>query len=312
MRPKRRSKLPPYLGSTLRGALGHALRKIACLPMCRDPKDCILRERCAYAYCFETHVPKGSSVLRNLEYIPHPLVLEPPALRPQQIWEEGEDLRFALIFVGKAIGHFPYFVAAVDRMASTGLGKDRSPFELIEVREAAEKDNDPNLPMPLWSKTDGKIRALRERDLPRTEDAACEEVEIEFLTPLRLVVDGKHSVRFEFRDLARALLARLSSLMYFHCGQEIRAEFNEILDAASQVSLKSHSLHVQSLHRWSNRQKADIRLDGIVGRVCFSGPTLRHFIELLGAGEIFHVGKGTIFGLGKYRLMSSERKVNNG
>jgi hypothetical protein len=64
LRAEEKVILPPFLGSTIRGSLGHALRKVSCLPLCRDAETCIIRERCVYSYCFETPLPKASTVLR--------------------------------------------------------------------------------------------------------------------------------------------------------------------------------------------------------------------------------------------------------
>ena len=79
--------------------------------------------------------------------------------------------------------------------------------------------------------------------------------------------------------------------------------FGRILEAASTVTVEEQDLQLKRLVRWSNRQKAAVRLDGLVGRVVFAGEHLPAFQQLLRAGELFHVGKGTVFGLGKYRMV---------
>ena len=66
--------LPSYLGSTLRGAFGHAFRTVACPA---PHGDCPLPSQCPYHLIFETSPPPGSEVLRTHEEIPRPFVIAP-------------------------------------------------------------------------------------------------------------------------------------------------------------------------------------------------------------------------------------------
>ena len=45
-----------------------------------------------------------------------------------------------------------------------------------------------------------------------------------------------------------------------------------------------------------------MKLGGFVGSITFEG-NMREFMPYLLAGEILHVGKGTGFGLGKYKII---------
>src|SRR5262249_27458555 len=71
--------LPFYLGSTLRGAFGHAFRAIAC--PAPHGGDCPVPGQCPYHLIFETSPPPGSEALRTHEEIPRPFVIA-PALTP--------------------------------------------------------------------------------------------------------------------------------------------------------------------------------------------------------------------------------------
>ena len=45
-------QLPAYKGSTLRGAFGHAFKKVVCALRTKTCGDCLLNERCVYSYIF--------------------------------------------------------------------------------------------------------------------------------------------------------------------------------------------------------------------------------------------------------------------
>jgi hypothetical protein len=68
--------LPEYLGSTLRGAFGHAFRRLCCLA--RPGEECPAPESCPYHLVFETAPPPDAEALRTHEEIPRPFVIAPP------------------------------------------------------------------------------------------------------------------------------------------------------------------------------------------------------------------------------------------
>ncbi|MGA9772995.1 MAG: CRISPR system precrRNA processing endoribonuclease RAMP protein Cas6 [Blastocatellia bacterium] len=72
--------LPPFLGSTLRGAFGHALKDAVCMMSHRDCSHCLVADRCIYPYLFETPVPADLLQFRGLRQAPHPFILAPPGV----------------------------------------------------------------------------------------------------------------------------------------------------------------------------------------------------------------------------------------
>ncbi|MBM4288825.1 MAG: hypothetical protein FJ135_11930, partial [Deltaproteobacteria bacterium] len=64
--------LPAFKGSALRGAFGHALKKVTCVQRRAACDDCLLRATCVYLYVFETPPPPDSRRLRLYPAAPHP------------------------------------------------------------------------------------------------------------------------------------------------------------------------------------------------------------------------------------------------
>src|SRR5262249_8728390 len=77
LRARKSALLPRYLGSTLRGGFGHALKEAVCVVRHRDCERCILAERCIYPYLFETS-PPPSGLMQGQTRAPHPFILMPP------------------------------------------------------------------------------------------------------------------------------------------------------------------------------------------------------------------------------------------
>ena len=128
--------LPSYLGSTLRGAFGHAFRSVAC-PAPRG-RGCQVPSQCAYHLIFETSPPPDSAALRTQKEIPRPFVMARYQTLAGQVnaqhrfaFLKGEELRFRFTLIGRAQQYFPYFVVA-PREVNT-IGRGRRAVELIRI-----------------------------------------------------------------------------------------------------------------------------------------------------------------------------------
>ena len=115
--------LPPYKGSTFRGAFGIALKKVVCALKRQDCSDCLLKERCVYSFVFETPLknnnPDGK---KRLASPPHPYVIEPPE-NTRTRFSKGEPFDFTVILFGRANDYLPYFIYAFEQMGRLGIGK---------------------------------------------------------------------------------------------------------------------------------------------------------------------------------------------
>lgn len=286
-------KLPPYKGSTFRGAFGSTFRQVVCVLRGKECSDCILREKCAYSYVFETPVPSGASKMRKYPYAPHPFVLVPP-LEDRMEYEPGDPLYVSLTLIGRGIEYLPYFLYTFQEMGKRGIGKGRGKFQLQGVRdstgEAVYEGGTLRLPQPLsWRDLEG--------------ETAPDEVTLRFLTPLRVKYRERLCSDLEFHVLMRALLRRISLLSFFHCGCELQVNFRRLIEEAGAVAVKDSTLRWHDWMRYSYRQRAKLKLGGLIGEITFGGD-LEPFWPFLQLGQWIHVGKGTSFGLGRYEIVS--------
>jgi len=154
--------LPPFLGSTLRGAFGRALKQVFCFVPHEDTENCWFAEACPYQYIFESKnlgtIPADElhTFLKGQKEFPHPFVLIAPApvkkSRPPtpenpnravnfnddyqpNHFSAGETLDFSLMLMGKAARNWAHVLVAVRLLAANGLGEShaRVPFDLVEA-----------------------------------------------------------------------------------------------------------------------------------------------------------------------------------
>lgn len=293
--------LPRYKGATFRGAFGSTFKRICCSTREKECARCLVKEHCPYAYVFETSPPPGSEALRKLREVPRPFVIEPDLSR-QQKYTPDEEMGLGLVLVGKAMDLLPYFILAFRELGSLGIGTGRGKYELerIEaVRAGGEGD-------PVYTCQDQMVRVVNavigwKEAAGRASRLPQDRVALRFLTPARLKSGGTLDAEPSFGVFVQRLLERLSSLSYFHCGKALDVDFKGMIERARAVETVQADLSWDDWERYSKRQKATMRLGGVVGEISYAG-ALREFLPFLVLGEYVHVGKGATFGLGRYAL----------
>jgi hypothetical protein len=291
--------LPPFLGSMLRGAFGHALRRMVCV---MGPEqacvECGLRQACSYTRIFEPYVEgEPPPFLRGIDQAVRPYVFEP--LDEGGPLAPGGTVRFDLLLFGQAAELAAYTVLAVERMARVGLGARRVPFRLQKV-EALSPDGSAQEVFRAGAPLSGaRISAAVPEAAPLPEG----EVTLRFETPLRIKVRDHLNDRPRFRDLAFNMLRRILELAHFHVpGAVIDWNFRPLLERADDVRILAADLAWHDWERFSQRQGTAMKLGGLVGTVTLAGD-LAPFTPLLRAAEVVHVGKGATFGLGKVSVV---------
>lgn len=295
--------LPAYKGSTLRGGFGNAFKRISCSLRNTECRHCLLRLNCPYAYIFETAPPPGSEALRNFENIPRPFVLEPP-MENNTEYKAGEKLTFNLVLIGKAIGYLPYFIVAFRELGEMGLGRLRKKYLLAAIRAVHPVSGESRVVYHSGDQLVRNVNLALEYDVAgelSNRNRSTRRLGLEFQTMARIKFEESFANRIEFHMLIRALLRRLSSLVYFHHGWELDLDFTGLIERAERVRLVEEDARWVDWERYSSRQENKMNLGGVVGRVLYEGD-LDEFVPLLRLGEFVHVGKGAVFGMGKYQL----------
>lgn len=291
--------LPAYKGSTFRGGFGVAFKKVVCVFRQKECRNCTLNKECPYFYIFETAGLDNDRLFPGEKYeaIPHPFVLEPP-LEDKEIYQPDDLISFDLILIGKALKYVLYFIMAFEYLGEIGIGRGRGKFKLVEVKCGSEK---------IYSGEERTLTTIKsaKAEIPEEFDSEThlkQSVVLDCLTPIRI----KHARDFvsliEFYVLVTNLLRRMALLNFYHGSRNKPVwDHKKWIGSAKNVIIKESSLRWVDWERYSHRQKAKMKLGGVLGRVVYEGD-IKKFLPLVQAGEIFHVGKGTSFGLGQYKI----------
>lgn len=294
-RVTRPMRMPDYAGSMLRGAFGHALRKLACMTKQKECDGCALLASCPYPSIFAP-VPPATHALQKFSQIPVPYIIEPPAWGASQL-AEGELFSFHIVLVGRAMKELPLIILAWRRALARGVGPGDGSAQLVQVLHCGHaqvtKIHNPEL---------GTINPHAQEISISTVGAAPEHVSLDFSTPLRLQHNG-HALaphKLDARTLLMALVRRCNLLSEFHTDGPLVSDFSLLLQACSAVHDEKH-LVWRDWTRYSSRQQQKMALGGVVGQWQLDG-NLTPFLPFLHLGQWLHVGKEAAFGLGQYTL----------
>lgn len=291
-----------HIGALLRDRFGSALRYVVCpLPWGQRCADCIMQSQCTYIKLFETTSEavnagnvKGRDVYR-------PFVLEPP-LNGKRDYAPGESLTLNLVLIGEGIDYLPCFIAAFEEMGRHGLGVSPVQWQVERVTNLDQS-----------SAPDGTLifDGMRKKFVgrPQTKSFATVAAEskqlsdkfitMDLITPLGVEEAKELVYAINTSILTRALLRRISRLAQMWCGEALELDFRGLIDRWDQnITCEVEDLRREDWQRHSI-QKGPHTLRGLRGRLILRGK-LRSLHPFLKLGEYLHIGKQTVFGLGKY------------
>ncbi len=299
-------RLPDYAGSMLRGAFGHALRKLACMTKQKECAGCPLLASCPYPAIFAP-LPPAQHVLQKFSQIPVPYIIEPPDWGARQI-DEGESFAFHLVLVGRALRELPLIILAWRRAFSQGVGPGDGTAEMVRVVHCGETQ-EAEIHHPNIVTLAPHVQEVAFATTPNAETTHS-EFTLHFSSPLRLQKNGRalSAENLDARTLLMALVRRANLLAEFHGNGALVEDFTSLLAATATIQDRKH-LVWRDWTRYSSRQQQKMALGGVVGEWTISGP-LTPFIPFLRLGEWLHVGKEAAFGLGHYILFSPD-KIHN-
>ena len=140
-------------------------------------------------------------------------------------------------------------------------------------------------------------------------EAPAGVIRVHLQTPLRIKRRG-HFVRaadFTPGDLLRNLFSRLASLATFYGSSDEPFEWTGHVPCATELDMIARDLAWIDWTRYSSRQRTSMEMGGIVGTLTLEGPGIQALWPMLWLGQWTHLGKGTSFGLGRYRVLDAAR-----
>ncbi|MBC8309300.1 MAG: CRISPR system precrRNA processing endoribonuclease RAMP protein Cas6 [Phycisphaerales bacterium] len=277
-----------YLGPTIRGAFGHALRNVVChAPPKTECNNCRHEATCPYTHIFNGRPPADRTMMRKYPAIPQPFVLH--VAPPDSWWGEPRELRFGIRLFGPAVNMSQYIIESMIHIANQGLGPKRTRFTLHTILDGKEGN-------VIWNKGDDSIVQTNVFSIEPKNEPISNTLQWSFETPVCIRKKGRQVNRIHGIDLVLAGRRRWNILNAFYSAEENTESVDRIEESAFRVL--DNNIRPWSIQRYSGRQHRKVPLSGITGKVTIQGPWQQAGNWLHCASDI-HLGKHCSFGFGR-------------
>lgn len=324
-----------YAGSAMRGGLLEALAQ-----RCHTRAEawscppCALGMLCPVASLI---APAQETATRGHD-LPRPLVLRPPLAddhvrnavtkppAPALQFEPDQHFCFGYVLIGNASRHFSTLALATRVMEKIGAGRPlqinqgRRGRYVIERIEAVDPFTQRRtILFEAGQSQIGPLEgAITGEDIVRRAARLSErQITLQFLTPTRLINDGKLVHVPEPAILLQRLAERLDALTLAYGISSADTEEASEKDSSSHdhdswyTVAKTSQVHLADCHvtwvdtkSYSSRQQRFLPIGGFVGKAAMQGAFSHRLRQLLVWGELLHVGKDTMKGDGWYQILS--------
>ncbi|WP_155851862.1 CRISPR system precrRNA processing endoribonuclease RAMP protein Cas6 [Chitinivibrio alkaliphilus] len=277
-----------------RSVIGNALKKISCAMKDGTCESCLLKNNCAYAWFFETHVAQDNDVLPGVKKASHPFILS-----AEDVFREKTDtVRLTVTLIGKGREYINYLLFALIQAGERGLFRDRISFTVRAVQDALTKRQ-------VW---EGDALSPPEKSTlslnPDTRSSEKRSLCLRLHSPVKIQKGGRVIEDIDYMSLLQSIHRRVRILAGFFGDRHALAPVLDFPDLSSGFLPKKEHFTSRRVYlpRWSGRQKRAMDMGGMEGAMDVSGLFSPCEMSLLSIGEVLHVGKNTGFGLGRYTV----------
>jgi len=254
-----------FVGSMLRGVLGHALKRVVCINPNFQCEGCFATDSCLF---YDFYEKKNTTHRYRLGI----------GLKPS-------SLNFSLYLFEDAIGSLPYVLSAILKaFEEMGVGEEQKKMRIGSITCNGELLYDGNSFANVSSVVPNELEI----------DTFCQNVILQFTMPLRIKQNNSIAgSTVELHTLVNNIQRRyriLKKLPPEKLGYRVRGAIVE------------SSMKFVETQRYSNRQKSRMNLGGLVGSMRIEGLDKQSYMYFK-IGEIIGVGKQTVFGLGSYHIL---------
>ncbi|MED5073850.1 CRISPR system precrRNA processing endoribonuclease RAMP protein Cas6 [Anoxybacillus geothermalis] len=289
-------KMPFYSGSIWRGMWGREIREKSCLFPKEDCKKCLYVKQCAYGSLFEpTSEIFAPQMQENRKFLSPPMIVQAPFFK-DGIWREGETKQLELILFGDAFKYIHYFIDSLKDIGIYGVGPNRISFMIESISQKLRNGQIKPLEQEAFV-LDDLFYEDWEWELP---ERSVKSILLHFITPLRLQKKGNILRKFELEEFLLNCQRRLEYVTALY-GKAVKINKEELLELAQRISVVHEEISWTDWERYSSKQKRTMNLGGIMGTVVLSG-NITPILPMLYSCSFFHIGKQTVFGLGKFEV----------
>jgi hypothetical protein len=242
--------------------------------------------------------------------VPRAFSVEPP---PSYIQIDAKQrFSFGVSLFGRADSLMPYLFRAVPEMGKAGIGAGRGKFRLIRINETNPLNNSSRVIMQHQRVHEPFLTITHQRIREEARIRRSDEVTLNFITPMRLIEDGRlvhkpklGTLLMRLIDRAQALDEHYSPLPEVSATRERwRMEWERIREIGQQIDEIGPTMDATewvNIESFSRARGRSTPIGGFIGKARWQIHSPEVLIWLLW-GQSLHVGKNVAKGDGYFKV----------
>lgn len=269
-----------FLGTTLHGVLGHAIKAAECPQYNKELPGKCAACTCKYSFLFEPGPSDDPRANKEYKDPIRPYYIRCPFNRSSVKLLKGEEVTWELFVIGNSKPDLAGIVNIAKKAGELGLGENRIPFTVQSIISDL---------CPVIIDSDQELKSRY-------------RVTIHLNSPLDFNNHNISQNTFTFRQFINSILFKLRGLDLFY-GSRIwkpRQEINVFTEEAETVHSKSIRLENKRIAP-TNKRSENVKYRGWIGEITFEAvPEI--YLPYLAAGQQVNIGGLGTHGFGWYSV----------
>lgn len=265
--------------------LSQACKQLVCKQQQSEKcTNCATTQVCSWYQLFAKQISTDPEKVKRHQKPSLPFVFSFPI---QSIHTHTPAIDCRLVVIGSAISHLNVLLSALEtvvtRFSNTPILSILSRDYQGDITSLQRLNVDTLAVMSFdtWSEVNNDL------------DYNC--LQIDLITPLRLMSNAKQMNHFDIRQFMRMVIRRTSSIANYYADYTFYCDYCDVVNKVDSLFCLEDNFSYC----------AEKGLRGVIGTGLFKGDfeSLRPFLKL---GSLLHVGKGATYGWGEFRVRSAK------
>ncbi len=243
----------------------------------------------------------AEQLLRKQVKSPPPGVVLTPACLDERPFKAGDTITLPVFFVGMASSAVDDFFLLLTLLGKQGLYCGCGRFVVNQVQAENSYGDRVDIEIANTASIVSQSPVCDFKWMLENHFSPGQRVNVQFLSPLRLMKAGRPVFKMDARLLVDGLAKRIAAVIAYHCQLDIFFDQKDLDVVLSHVITLKNNLKWQD---WRQLQGAisKQKIGGIVGELELNLGGHEDLIFLLYIGQYVNLGKSAAFGLGQYKI----------
>ncbi len=261
-----------------------------------DPQDTLALSQ--WRALFQPSLSTDPVALRKFQKPAPAFVISMPVTQ-KELLSIGDRFALEVLFIGTGIPLIHEFLRSLIHIGKLGLVAGEGRFEVVELLNVAPDQAE----SPVWRQYE-PLEALACSVQPLSwllrQGQVQKQVRLRFITPTRLMVNGKPLRKPALRKIFPFMLRRITSMLHTHCQLEVLDDPATLLELVDQLETVAVRMTWSDWRSLPGRR--GLSVGGFVGEMSVSGDALQDLYWVFAAASLLGIGKGATYGAGQFEL----------